>query len=49
MARLYHPGDIVGLAEIDSGISTAEHSWICALEDCDLFYCSTRYVSMIWD
>jgi hypothetical protein len=39
----------VGLEEIDGGISRAEHSWICALEDCDLFFCSTRYISMMWD
>lgn len=49
VSRLYHPGDIIGLPAIDSGWSTAEHSWPFTMEDCDLFYISTAYLSFLWD
>lgn len=49
VSRLYHPGDIIGLQSIDGGWSTAEHSWICALQDCDVFFVSKEYVSLMWD
>lgn len=49
VSRLYHPGDIIGLPTIDSGWSTAEHSWPFAMQDCDLFFISRNYLSMLWD
>lgn len=49
VARLYHPGDLIGLDKIDGGWSTEQHSWVCALQDCDVFYISTTYLDMLWD
>lgn len=49
VSRLYHPGDIVGLAAIDEGWSTAEHSWTFANEGVDILLCSTAYLSFLWD
>jgi hypothetical protein len=49
VSRLYHAGDIIGLPAIDGGWSTAEHSWTFAMEDCDLFFISTVYLSFLWD
>lgn len=49
VSRLYHPGDIIGLPTIDGGWSTAEHSWPFAMQDCDLFFISQNYLSMLWD
>ena len=49
VSRLYHPGDIIGLETIDNKWSTAEHSWICSLEDCDMFFISTAYMKLLWD
>ena len=48
VARLYHPGDLIGLKNIDNGWSTEQHSWVCALQDCDVFYVSSAYLDMLW-
>ena len=48
VSRLYHSGDIIGLAQIDEGLSTRDHVWICALVDCDLFYVPSTYLHMLW-
>ena len=45
IAATYHPGDAIGLADIDNGWHCAKHSWLCAWQDCDVFMISTAYLA----
>jgi CRP-like cAMP-binding protein len=48
IACTYNPGDVIGL-NIDNGWSDAQHSWICAWEECDVFMISDGYLNFMWD
>jgi CRP-like cAMP-binding protein len=48
VATTYNPGDLIGL-DIDNGWSDAQHSWICAWEDCDVLMISDAYLNYMWD
>lgn len=49
IARLFCPGDLIGLPEIDSGWCRMEHSWTVAWQTCELFYISADYLRYMWD
>ena len=49
VARTFTTGDLIGLPEIDNGWCRAEHAWIVAWEQCDLFYLSADYLRYVWD
>lgn len=44
----YNPGDIIGL-NIDNGWHNAQHSWICAWQQCDVLMISKNYLEYLWD
>jgi len=48
VAVTYNPGDIIGLS-IDNGWSDAQHSWVCAWEECDVLMISDDYLNYLWD
>ena len=48
IACSYNPGDVIGL-DIDNGWSDAQHSWICAWEEVDVFMISDGYMNYMWD
>lgn len=48
VAVTYNPGDIIGLS-IDNGWSDAQHSWVCAWEECDVLLISDDYLEYLWD
>lgn len=48
IATTYNPGDLIGV-DIDNDWSDAQHSWICAWEECDVFMISDGYLNYMWD
>ena len=44
-----NPGDIIGLAAIDGGVSRDVQVWSCAWEDCDVFLIGIEYLKYMWD
>lgn len=49
LQAIYNPGDIIGIEQLDNGWSRAQHSWLVANEDCDVFLCAKGYVNYMWD
>ena len=46
---LVDPGDIIGLAQIDNGVSVDPNCWIYACEQCDVFILSKDHLRYMWD
>lgn len=46
---ILNPGDIIGFASIDNGLSRDLNCWVCAWEQCDVFILSTDYLRYMWD
>jgi hypothetical protein len=49
VVRMFAPGDLIGLPEIDDGWCRMEHCWTVAWQDCDLFFVSADYLRYMWD
>jgi len=39
----------MGIDKLDNGWSRAQHSWMVANEDCDIFVLAANYVEYMWD
>jgi ferredoxin len=46
---LVEPGEIIGLAQIENGVSVDPNCWICACGQCDVFILSKDYLRYMWD
>ena len=49
IARMWTPGDLIGLSELNNGWCRMEHCWSVAWQDCDLFFISADYLRYMWD
>jgi hypothetical protein len=49
LQAILSPGDVIGIEKLDNGWSRAQHSWMVANEDSDIFVCASNYVCFMWD